>query len=177
MLVATAALSTPLAAQSVMLGFAGTLGNSWQVEALDVGYMRDIHAGPLRSAAIGTRLGAFIDEGAIVGGSRGVVAALWVSTRTGLMRIADVGNETNPAPFGIDLTIEGVAYSGSDSPLPQGSPWGAVSILPGVRMGEGPGLRYGLVLGPTVFFGPVTDVRAFVGLRFDLPVGHRRSHR
>jgi hypothetical protein len=175
MLVALAALSTPLAAQSASLGFAATLGGSWQVEALDIGYMRDVRAGPFRTAAIGGRFGAFIDEGAVVGGAQGIIAALWVSTRTGLLHITDVGNETNPSIFGLDLTVEAAVYSGSNSPLPQGSKWGAISILPGLRLGQGPGVHYAIVLGPTVFIGPVTDVRPFLGLRFDLPLG-RKGH-
>jgi hypothetical protein len=172
MLVAMAALSTPLAAQSAALGLAATLGNSWQVEALDIGYRRDLHAGLFRSAAIGGRFGSFVDEGAIVGGVRGVIAGLWVSTRTGLMHLADVGNETNPSTFGLDLTIEAAGYTGSNSPLPQGSSWGSVSFLPGLRLGDG-----ALVLGPTVFFGTITDVRGFLGLRFDLPLARRKPHR
>lgn len=174
MLVVSAALSTPLAAQSAALGFAATVGGRWQLEGVDIGYRRDAHLGPFRSAAIGARLGSFIDEGAIVGGARGVVGGLWISSRTGLLHVADVGNETNPSAFGIDLTIEAVGYAGSNSPLPQGSSWAAVSVLPGVRLGDGPGMRFGLVVGPTVFFGSVTDVRAFLGLRFDLPVTRRK---
>src|SRR5256885_2495576 len=72
------ALSTPLGAQTRgawTLGFAGTLGGGWQVEAADVGYARAVRAGPLRVASLTARLGSFIDEGAIIGGGRGV--AVW----------------------------------------------------------------------------------------------------
>jgi hypothetical protein len=177
MLTVSVALSTPLAAQSIQLGYAGTVGNGWQIEALDVGYMHDLRAGPLRTAAIGLRAGSFIDESAVAGGAKGIVGAVWLSTRTGMLHIADVGNETNPSSFGLDLTIETVVYAGSDSPLPQGSPWGAVSLLPGFRLGDGPGFRFALVAGPTLFFGQPTDAHAFIGLRFDLPLARRKAHK
>jgi hypothetical protein len=176
MLILTAALSTSLGAQAASLGFAGTLGGGYQVEALDIGYMRDVHVGPMRTATIGLRVGAFIDESAIVGGARGVLGALWLSTRSKLVHIADVGSETNPEPFGWDITIEGGGYASTDPPPTQPSPWGAVSILPGLRMGDGPGAHYSLVVGPTVFIGPKTNVRGFLGLRFDIPLARHKSH-
>jgi hypothetical protein len=176
MLIATAALSTSAAAQSVSLGFAGTLGPGWQIEGVDVAYMQRMHAGPLRFLTAGVRGGSFIDETAIVGGARGIVAGLVAGVRTGLARLADVGNENNPSPLGADLTIEVSGYLGSNSPLPQGSPWAAVSVLPGVRLGEGEGIRYSLVVGPTLFIGPVSNVHTFLGLRFELPLARHRGH-
>jgi len=177
MLVVAAILSTRLAAQSyATLGFVGTLGGGWQVEVGEFGYMHGIHVGPLRSLMIGARLGSFIDEGAIVGGTRGFVGGGVLSTRTGIASLADVGNETNPAALGLDLTIEVAGYAGTKSPLPQGSPWAAASVLPGLRVGGGDGLRYGLVVGPTVFFGNPTDVRALLALRFELPLARGKHH-
>ena len=87
MLVTLLTLSTPLAGQSGgrggrggrgawVFGFAGTLGGGWQVEAADVGYARVVAAGPLRVATLAARVGSFIDEGAIIGGSRGFLAGL-----------------------------------------------------------------------------------------------------
>jgi len=176
MLIATAVLSTRLAGQAVSIGFAGTLGSGWQIEGIDIAYVRPIHVGPLRSVMLGGRGGSFIDEGAIVGGSRGVIGAAMLGLRTGLAHVADVGNETNPAPLGVDLSIEVSGYAGSNSPLPQGSPWAAVSLLPGIRFGDGEGARYSLVVGPTVFLGPVTNVHTFLGLRFELPLAHHSAH-
>lgn len=176
MLVAAGALSTPLAAQSASLGFAATAGGGYQVEALDVGYMHDMHAGFLRSATLGLRVGSFIDEGAIVGGARGIVGALWFATRTGLVHLADVGNETNPQSFGWDVTFEASGYASSAPPDSLSSPWAAISILPGVRLGEGPGAHYSFVAGPTVFLGHKTDVRAFIGLRFEIPLAKQKPH-
>jgi len=178
MLMAAATLSTRLASQSsVVLGFAGTLGSSWQIEAGEVGYLRGLHAGPLRSVMLGARLGSFIDEGAIIGGTRGFIGGGVLAVRTGVARLADVGNETSPSPFGLDLTIELAGYAGAKSPLPQGSAWAAASVLPGVRFGGGDGPRYGLVVGPTVFFGPGPGQwRALLALRFELPLARAKRH-
>jgi hypothetical protein len=178
MLVAASALSTPLAAQGMWsLGFAGTLGGSWQVEAADFGFGHSIHAGPLRSLSLAARLGAFIDEGAIIGGTRGFIGGAVLAARTGLLRIGDVGNSTNPSAFGVDVTVEAVGYGAVHSPLPLGSAWGAVSVLPGLRLGEGSGVHVSLLVGPTFFFGKSAEVRPFLGLRFELPMASRRAHR
>jgi len=174
-LVGAGAVSTPLAAQGSAwaFGFAGTLGTGWQVEGGDLGVVQYIHVGPFRSAELGARLGTFIDEGAIVGGSKGFLGGVVASVRTGLLPLADIGNETNPSALGLDLTIEAAGYAGSDSPLAQGSPWAAIGFYPGVSFGGGDSPHYGIVVGPTVFIGPVTSVYGFLGLRFELPRMHR----
>src|SRR5439155_765 len=90
---ALVALSTPLDAQrrgAWTVGFAGTLGGGWQVEAADVGYARAVRAGPLRVASLTARLGSFIDEGAIIGGARGFVFGLTLGGHTGLLPLADL---------------------------------------------------------------------------------------
>jgi len=180
MLVVASALSTPLAAQSAFaLGVAATVGGSWQVEAVDLGYVKNVHAGLFRYLAIGTRIGSFVDENALIGGARGVTAALVLQGRTGLVKLADIGNESNPSSFGFDVTFEGVAYGSANSPLAGrfGSTWGAFSVLPGVRFGDAESIRYGLVFGPTVFFGKDTDVRPFLSLRFEVPMAHHKRQR
>jgi len=176
MLVAAGALSTPLAAQSAALGLAATLGGGWQIEGVDIGYQRSVRAGLFQSVALGVRLGGFIDEGQIVGGTQGFVVGGVLSLRTGMAHLADVGNEGSAAPIGIDVTIEAAGYGGINSPLAQGSSWASVSILPGIRFGDGPGARYSFVVGPTVFLGKSSDIRAFAGLRFEIPLAHRTLH-
>ncbi|HEY6208217.1 MAG TPA: hypothetical protein VIW28_04125 [Gemmatimonadales bacterium] len=184
MLAALLALSTPLAGQSGgqharggrgawVLGFAGTLGGGWQVEAADVGYARVVAAGPLRIATLSARIGSFIDEGAIIGGSRGFLAGLTLGGRTKPVRLADLGTETSTSEVGGDLAIEATGYVGANSPLPQGSAWGGVSLLPGVWFGDVQGFRIGLLFGPTVYFGRSGDVRPFLGLRFEAPLARR----
>jgi hypothetical protein len=180
MLMAGAALSTPLAAQSAIgVGVAATVGGSWQIEAVDLGYVQAVHAGPLRYVSVGGRFGAFVNEGAVFGGAQGFVAALVLQARTGLLQVADVGNESNPSSFGVDVTFEAVGYGGTNAPantpLSQlGSAWGAFSVLPGVRFGNPESVRSGLVIGPTVLLGHTTEVRPFIALRFELPMVHRK---
>ena len=176
MLIVSCALSTPLAAQSAFaLGVAATVGGSWQIEAVDLGMVRAAHAGPFRSVTIGGRFGAFVDETALIGGARGFVAGLVLGGRTGLLQLADVGNETNPSAVGFDVSLEAVGYKAWNTALPQfGSAWGAVSVLPGIRFGSPSTLRAGLVFGPTIFFGHETDVRPFLSLRFEIPMARHK---
>ena len=102
-----------------------------------------------------------------------------LQARTAVFRLADVGNESNPSPFGLDLTIEAAGYGAanlpSDTTFSQlGSWWGAVSVLPGLRFGNPESVRSALLIGPTVLFGKATKVRPFVALRFELPMAHRK---
>ena len=184
MLVTLLTLSTPLAGQSGgrggrggrgawVFGFAGTLGGGWQVEAADVGYARVVAAGPLRVATLAARVGSFIDEGAIIGGSRGFLAGLTLGGRTKPVRLADLGTETSTSEVGADLAIEATGYLGAHSPLPQGPSWGGVTLLPGVWFGDAQGFRIGLLFGPTVYFGRSGDVHPFLGLRFEAPLARR----
>ena len=182
MLVAASALSTPLAGQSAFaVGVAATVGGNWQFEAVDLGYVAGVHAGPLRYVSVGARFGAFVNEGVFIGGSQGFIAALVLQARTKLLQLADVGSETNPSSFGLDVTFEAVGYGAANEPRATafsdlGSAWGAVSILPGLRFGNPETIRYGIVFGPTVSFGSTTDVRPFLALRFEVPMAHRRHH-
>jgi hypothetical protein len=173
------ALSTPLAAQATRawaFGFGATLGGGWQIEGVDVGYVRGARAGPLRFASLTARLASFVDEGQIVGGTRGFVFGIAVGGRTGLWQLAEVGSERDPSAFGADLTLEAGAYVGARSPLPQGSPWAGLSVLPGLRFGDADGLQYRLMIGPTVLVGRETDVRALLALRFEVPLARRERH-
>ena len=174
------ALSTPLSAQAgrggLTLGFAGTLGGGWQIEAADVGYARVLSAGLLRVASLTARFGSFMDEGAIIGGARGFVFGVTLGGHTGQWTLAELGAETATSRIGLDVTVEATGYVGSRSPLAVGSPWGAVTLLPGLRFGDPDGAQLGLLFGPTVFFGDVGDVRPFIALRFEAPLARREPH-
>src|SRR5947208_6090687 len=151
MLTALVGLSTPLAGQGALtLGLAYTVGSGWQIEGLDVGFARAVHAGPVAALSLTARVGSFIDEGAIIGGARGFVFGASLAARTRTATIAELGADTSASRVGLDLTIEATGYVGSRSPLPVGSPWGAVSGLPGLRFGARTGSRLGLFSGPTV---------------------------
>src|SRR5207248_6901834 len=84
---------------------------------------------------------------------------LTLGGHTGLLSLADLGTETSKSEVGVDLTVEGTAYLGSRSPFPEGSPWGALTVLPGLKFGDPDGVQFGLLLGPTWFFGQASDVR------------------
>jgi hypothetical protein len=169
-------LSTPLVAQTQWsVGFAGTLGGGWQIEGAEFGAVRRLAAGPLRFGSLSVRLGSFVDEGAIIGGTRGLMAGVSLGARSGLAKLADVGTENSPSAFGVDLTVEATGYLGTRSPLPEGSPWAALSVLPGLRFGDADGVHYALLIGPSIFFGRTSDVHALLGLRFELPLAHREQ--
>src|SRR3989449_3328700 len=131
MLTALVGLSTPLAGQggALTVGLAGTLGGGWQIEALDVGYARAVHAGPVAALSLTARLGSFIDEGAIIGGARGFVFGTRLAARTPTATIAQLGADTSGGQIGLDFTLEATGYGGLNSPLPVGSPWGGVPGL------------------------------------------------
>lgn len=177
MLVALAALSTPLASQGggggrggFTGGLAFTVGGGWQIQGFDAGYARGIHAGPIAALTITGRVGEFIDQGAIFGGSRGFVFGATLGAHTHAATIAYLGTEASATRIGLDLTVEATGYAASNSPLPVGSPWGAVSGLFGLRVGDPKGSQFGLLIGPSVFFGDITQVRPFLGLRFEAPL-------
>lgn len=179
MFVGLVALSTPLAAQSggaIGLGFAATLGGGWQIESGELGYVRRFGGGPVRAVSAGVRLGAFIDEGAFIGGSRGFVFAGTLGARTGQVGIAELGDEKNITAIGLDLTVEATGYLTANSPLPQGSRWAAVALLPGVRVGGGDGPQYRLVIGPTAFFGAKNEIRGLLAVRVEAPLARRERH-
>jgi len=176
MLAALAGLSTPLAAQEtrgglLTLGLAYTVGGGWQIQGFDAGYGRGLRSGPIAALSLGARLGEFIDQGAIIGGSQGFVFGATLAARTRALTIAEFGSDTAPSRVGLDVTVETTGYAGAHSPLKIGSPWGAVSVLPGLRVGN-----FGVVFGPTAFFGTATLVRAFLGVRFDVPLARRERH-
>lgn len=180
MLAALAGLSTPLAAQSggrtggLTGGLAFTVGGGWQVQALELGYARALHGGPFTVVALTGRLGEFSDQGAIVRGTRGVVFGATLGARTPTLHIADIGSDTSAGRLGLDLTLEGTGYAAGNTPLTDvGSPWGAASFLPGLRYGDPSRSQFALLFGPTVFFGQVTLVRPFLGIRFEAALARR----
>ena len=174
MLALLTALSTPLAAQAVIaVGFAATLGTSWQIEAGEFGLVRRTGGGIVRALSAGVRVGSFVDQGAFIGGARGFVTAGVLSARTQRATIAEFGSETNVTKLGLDVTMEAGGYLAANSPLAIGSRWGAVALLPGVRAGGDGGAEYALVFGPTVFFGRATEVRGLLAFRVEAPLARR----
>jgi hypothetical protein len=160
----------------MMLGLAYTAGGGYQIQALEVGYGRALHAGPIAMLSLSGRVGEFIDQGAIIGGARGFLFGTTLAARTPTTIIAELGSDSSTSRLGLDLTLEATGYVAANSPPPLASPWAAVSVLPALRFGDPEGSRGGLLIGPTVFFGSVTQVRPFLGLRFELPLARRERH-
>src|SRR5437667_375717 len=66
MLAALVGLSTPLTGQggALTVGLAYTVGSGWQVEGLEVGFARAVHAGPIGALSLTARPGSFLAAGA-----------------------------------------------------------------------------------------------------------------
>ncbi|HTY05163.1 MAG TPA: hypothetical protein VMC86_01485 [Gemmatimonadales bacterium] len=165
-------LSTPAASQSwLSLGLAATLGGGWQIEGGDIGLTQHTHFGPFRGVGETLRLGSFVDEGAIIGGARGFVGGLAFSARTGMLSLAQMGDESNASTLGVDLTLEAGGTVGSNSPFPQGSAWLGLAALPGLRFGTVDGANYVIVIGPAAFWGRGhANIHTFLGIRFETPL-------
>jgi hypothetical protein len=194
MLILLGALSTPLAAQTepaaapppeappqprasaIGVGFAATLGNSWQIESGEIGYVRRARGGLVRALSLGARIGSYVDEGAILGGNRGFVFAPTLAVRSGRLMIAELGDENNLTQIGVDFTVEATGYLTSNPPPLQRASWGAVALLPGFRVGGNDGPQYGFVIGPTWFLGSTNQVRTLLAFRVEAPLARRERH-
>jgi hypothetical protein len=153
---------------AIAFGYFATLGANWQIEAVEIGYVRHPNRGPA-ALAIAGRLGTFMEESAVMSASRGAVFAVTVSVRTHMRQISELGNEERPIPIGLDLTLEATGYLASSSPLLQGANWFAVGVLPSLRAG-----RLAITLGPTLFFGSQkASVRSVLAIRGEQPLGRR----
>ena len=183
MLIALGALSTTLAAQSgdsvktvpsnhaIGFGYFATLGSNWQIEAAEIGYVHRLSHG-LAAFSIAGRVGTFIDESAVLGGSRGMVFATTVSTRTRMRRIAQLGEDERGTAIGLDVTLEASGYVASGSPFWQGSHWGALALLPSLRIGGG-----AITLGPTLFLGDRKPaMRGMLAFRGEARLARREPH-
>jgi hypothetical protein len=181
-LVAFGVLSTTLAAQSpksdsstkapsrhaLTFGYFATLGSYWQIEALEFGYVRKMTHG-LAAISLSTRVGTFMDETAVTGGSRGMAFAGTLGARTHMKRIAQLGEEEHGKAIGLDMTLEMSGYVASGAPSWQGSHWGAIALLPGVRIGNA-----AIVIGPTAFFaGGKPAVRGLLAFRGEATLARR----
>src|SRR2546428_12127275 len=122
MLPALVGLSTPLAGQGNALtaGLAYTVGGGWQVEGLDFGVARAVHAGPIAALSLTARIGSFIDEGAIIGGARGFIFGASLAPRTPTWTIAEPGADTGAHRVGGAVTGQATGYRGPPVPPARG---------------------------------------------------------
>ncbi len=171
-----AGLSMPAAGQSALsVGYAGTIGGHWQIEAVEVGVTHPLGLGPVRHGGLSLRVGWFGDQGAIIGGTRGFLGALGVGLRSGRVNLAAVGEDASPIVIGVDLTLEAAGYVASRSPLPEGRRWLSLAILPGLRVGQQGRSQFALLVGPAWFAGDARRTHPFVSARVDIPLARRRT--
>jgi hypothetical protein len=190
MLIALGALSTTLAAQSnnrpaqsvkgphaIGFGFVATLGDNWQMQAVEVGYVRRLERG-LAAVSFAGRVGTFINESTMLGGAKGVVFGETLSGRTRMKSIAQFGHGERGTGLGFDLTFEVTGYAASGSPMSQGSRWAAISVLPAISVGStGDAPHFAIVIGPTAFVGSgKPSVRGMLALRAEAPLARRDRH-
>ena len=160
--------------RAISFGYFATLGANWQIEAVEIGYVVRRPRG-LAAISLATRWGAFIDQSTYLGGSRGMVFAAALSTRTRMLQIGQLGDEEHSTPMGLDLTIEAAGYVAASSPFWQGSRWGAVSVLPSLRIGPG-----ALTVGPTLFLAGQKQkpaMRGVLALRGEASLSRRNKAR
>ncbi|HXF96948.1 MAG TPA: hypothetical protein VNI61_12690, partial [Gemmatimonadales bacterium] len=137
------------------------------------GLVRPLALGPVRRWTVAARAGSFVDQAAFFGGQRGIVGALALALRTGSATVAELGNDPDVTRVSMDLTLEGAGYVAANSPLPHGSPWAAVALLPGIRVGDPGSSQFTVLLGPTAFLGHRSAVKGFLGVRLELPLARR----
>jgi hypothetical protein len=189
------ALVTPLSAQSVNgpaqpstqptdklrthaigFGFFATLGAYWQMEGVEIGYVRRLPRG-LAAVSVSSRVGTFINESAMLGGTRGIGLGVTLAGRTRMKSIAQFGAEERGTGIGFDVTFEVTGYTAAGSPLSQGPRWLAISALPAFSIGSGDSPHFGIVVGPTAFVGSgKPSVRGMLAFRGEAPLA-RREHR
>ncbi len=193
MLVALGALSTTLAAQAntvqsdsaqstterrnaIGFGFVATLGANWQIESAEIGYVRRPSRG-LAAIGLAGRVGTFINESTMLGGTRGIVFAATLSARTHMKSIAQFGTDEHGTGIGFDVTFELSSYTAASSPLTLGSHWAAVSVLPAFSIGSGDSPHFAIVIGPTAFFsGGKPVMRGLLAFRGEAPLARRERH-
>lgn len=168
--------SVPLGAQSFFtIGYSGTLGSNWQIEALEAGLVGHTGLGPVRYIAATGRIGWFGDQGAIIGGTRGFIAAGALALRSGRISLFNIGEDQNPTVVALDLSLEAAGYLARRAP----SPWVARSVslaaLPGLRVGQAGSGQFVVLVGPAWFSGGGTwHAHAFLSARYEVPLGERR---
>jgi hypothetical protein len=165
----------PLCAQSAFtIGYDGTLGSNWQIEALEAGLVGHTGLGPVRYLSGTVRIGWFGDQGAIIGGTRGFIGAGALALRSGRIRVFAVGEDQNPTVVALDLSLEAAGYLAAHAP----SPWVArsvsLAVLPGIRVGQAGGGQFVVLGGPAWFSGGGTwHAHAFLSARYEVPLGER----
>lgn len=160
-------------ANAIGFGYVATLGDGWEIESVEIGYVRRPHRG-FAALSFGTRVGAFVNEKSMLGGTGGAVLAATFSARTKMKSIAEFGTEEHGTGLGFDVTFEVSGYTASRSPLVQGTHWAAISVLPAFSLGNGDAAHFAIVIGPTVWFSSTKPaMRGLFALRGEAPLARR----
>ena len=160
-------------AHAIGFGFFATLGANWQMEGIEIGYVRRFERGPA-AVSLSGRVGTFINESTMLGGTQGVGFGATLAARTRMKSIAQFGAEERGTGIGFDLTFELTGYAASGSPLAQGPRWVAVSVLPAFSIGSGDSPHFGIVVGPTAFLSSgKPTMRGMLAFRGEAPLARR----
>ena len=157
---------------AIGFGFFATLGSYWQMQGLEIGYARRMQRG-LAAVSFSGRLGTFINESTMIGGTQGIAFGATLAARTRMKSFAQFGEEEHGAAIGVDMTFEVTGYTAAASPLSR-SRWVAISVLPALSVGSGDAARFGIVIGPTAFLGDgKPSVRGMLAFRGEAPLARR----
>lgn len=158
---------------AIGFGYVATLGDGWEIESVEIGYVRRPQHG-FAALSVGTRVGAFVNEKTMLGGTGGAVVAATLSARTKMNPIAEFGTDEHATGLGFDLTFELSGYLATTSPLAQGTHWAAVSVLPAFSLGNGDAAHFALVIGPTLWLSATKPaMRGLFALRGEAPLARR----
>lgn len=161
---------------AIAFGFVATLGDNWQMEAAEIGYVRRPSHG-LAAVGVSARIGTFMNESSMLGASQGVVVGGTLSARTHMKSIAQLGTDEHGTGIGFDLTFELSGYAASSSPMTLGSRWVGVSVLPAFSIGSGSAPHFAIVMGPTVFLTAGKPVmRGLLAFRGEAPLARKERH-
>lgn len=173
---ASSTQSNKPAPHAIAFGFVATLGANWQMETAEIGYMLRPSRG-LAAIGVSGRVGTFMNESTMLGGSQGVVFVGTLSARTHQKSIAQLGSDEKGTGIGFDLTLELSGYAAASSPMTLGSRWMGVSVLPAFSVGSGSAPHFAIVLGPTVFFtAGKPAMRGLLAFRGEAPLARKERH-
>ena len=157
---------------AIGFGFVATLGANWQMEGVEVAYVRRMQRG-LAALSVSTRVASFINESTMLGGSKGIAFGGTIAARTRMKSFAQFGEEEQGTSIGADLTLEVTGYTSSGSPLSR-TQWLAISLLPALSIGSGDSPHFGIVIGPTLFLGDGKPAaRGLLAFRGEAPLARR----
>jgi hypothetical protein len=157
---------------AIGFGFVATLGDNWQMEGIEVAYVRRMQRG-LAALSVSTRVATFINESKMVGGNQGIAFGGTIAARSRMKSFAQFGEEEHGTAIGADLTLEVTGYATSGSPLSR-TQWLAISLLPALSLGSGDSPHFGIVIGPTLFLGDGKPAaRGMLAFRGEAPLARR----